>query len=115
MANFRAGAESDSKSTSRGNLVLDTVLNWQLHILNGNSLTHYDERTKSYSNVNPSVCTHDILQKYFWVSHEDHCGSDHFPILIKQSKYTPEVPKKHIFFKADWQLFTSKDIKYQVT
>ena len=46
----------DSKSISRGNLVLDTVLDRQLHIMNGTSPTHYDERIKSYSNIDLSLC-----------------------------------------------------------
>ena len=98
----------DSKSTPRGNLVLDTVLNRQLHLMNDTS-THYNERTKSYSNIDLSVCTHDISQKYFWVTHEDCCGSNNFPILIRELEYTPETPeKKLILIKADWPLFTSK-------
>ena len=101
----------DSKSTSRGDLVLDTVLNGQLHIMNGTSSTHYDERTKSYSNINLSVCRLIMIfrKRYFWVTHEDRCGSDHFPILIRKLEYTPETPKgKFNLFKADWPLFTSK-------
>ena len=77
--------------------------------MNGTSPTHYDERTKSYSNIDLSLCTRDISQKYFWVTHKDRCGGDHFPILRRELEYTPETPKKKFnLFKADWPLFTSK-------
>ena len=79
------------------NLVLYTVLNRQLLIMNGTS-THYHERTKSYSNIDLSICTRDISQKYFWVTHKDRCGSDHFPILIRELDYTPETPPPQNFF-----------------
>ena len=91
----------DNKSTSCGSL----VLNRQLHILNGHSPTHYDERTESYSNR--SVIMY-ISQKYFWVTHDDSCGSDYFLISIKELEYSPEIFQENELFKADWPLFTLK-------
>ena len=42
--------------------------------------------------------SYDISQKYFWVTHEDCCGSDLFHILIKELEYTPEIPKKNLIY-----------------
>ena len=84
----------DTKCNPRGNVILDTILNKQLHILDGRSPTHYDQRTKSYSHIDLTLCTQDLASTYFWSTNDDRCGSDHFPIFIKPLNFTFEPPRK---------------------
>ena len=63
--NARHSFWHDKKTNSRGNLILDTILKWQLHILNDETPTHYDRRTNSYSHIDLSVCTQEITSDYF--------------------------------------------------
>ena len=97
----------DRISNPRGNQILDIVLNEQLHILNTESPTHYDQRTNGYSHIDLSVCTQDLVSGLFWDTYPDLCGSDHYPILIQSLEFTPEVFRKRWkYYNVDWPTFT---------
>ena len=81
----------DIKSNSRGNLILDFIIENQLHILDDNKPTHFDQRTKGYSHIDLSLCTQDLADSYFWNTYDDLCGSDHFPVVISILKFTKEI------------------------
>ena len=96
----------DTKSNPRGNCVLDIILDWQLHILDDNTPTHYDRKTDGYSHIDLSVCTQDLGSKLYWSVYDDRCGSDHYPIFIEFLDFTTDISTKHFnYFKADWPSF----------
>ncbi|XP_066958829.1 uncharacterized protein [Macrobrachium rosenbergii] len=93
----------DVKSNPRGNIILDFIIDNQLHILDENKPTHFDQRTKSYSHIDLSLCSQDLADKYFWNTYDDLCGSDHFPVLINILNFTGEVAiNKFYVNKANW-------------
>ena len=105
--NARHARWHDVKTNSRGNHVFNFIIDNQLHILNGNKPTHFDQRTKGYSHIDLSLCTQDLAEKYFWNTHDDLCGSDHFPIVISMHNFTREINiNKFDHSKANWAEFS---------
>ena len=97
----------DTLTNSRGNQILDTILNNQLHILDTNSFTHYDQRCKTFSHIDLSLCTPDIACNFYWYTYPDRCGSDHYPILIECLELTANTNrKKWKYHNADWAAFS---------
>ena len=97
----------DVKTNSRGNIILNFIIDNQLHILDGDKPTHFDQRTKGYSHIDLSLCTQDLSEKYFWNTHNDLCGSDHFPIVISMHNFTDEIIiNKFDQSKANWAEFS---------
>ena len=96
----------DTLTNSRGNQILDIILNNQLHILDAESFTHYDQRCKTYSHIDLSVCTPDVACDFYWSTYPDRCGSDHYPVLIECLQFTANGSrKKWKYHNVDWAVF----------
>ena len=64
----------DVKSNSRGNLILNFIIDNQLHILDDDKPTHFDQQTKGYSHIDLSLCTLDPADGYYWNTYDDLCS-----------------------------------------
>ena len=59
---------------------------------NNKSNTYLHPVTGTYSAINLIICDPNLFLHYKWKVHDDTCGSDHCPILLKNS--TDEFSKK---------------------
>ena len=53
-----------------------------LCILNDGSVTYIHHATGSSSALDLSVCSPSLVLDYEWNTHDDMCGSDHFPVIL---------------------------------
>ena len=53
-----------------------------------------------------SVCDPSLALKFDWQTHNELCGSDHFPVILKTSLRDDEPVAEHWKFdRADWMAF----------
>ena len=82
-----------SKKTNKKGKVIESLLNQhQLCMYNNKSNTYLHPATGTYSAIDPSICDPSLFLDYNWKVHDDTCGSDHFPILLKNT--TDELSKR---------------------
>lgn len=98
----------DIKANTRGNLVLDIILHQQLHILNGDTLKHYDRRTNGYSHIDLSVCIQDLESSLSWSVCVMVCAEVIIILFLLDSLTLLHKfqGKKFKYFRADWSLFS---------
>jgi ribonuclease HI len=93
---------------SRGKICEDLINRHNLCFLNGKTPTYLHSATGSRTAIDLSICDHSLMLDMSWSVHDDLCGSDHFPIIIKNNKPAiyPSVAKWKLE-KADWITFRS--------
>jgi len=97
----------------RGRLIEDFIANNNLYLLTDTSHTYLHPATGSSSAIDLSLCSASITPQFTWAVHDDLCGSDHYPLIVKLTKPTPnDVDIKWKLSKANWtdfqQLCTEK-------
>ena len=93
---------------TRGRLVEDLIANNNLCLLNNKTPTYVHPATGSTSAIDLSLCSANIMTQFTWEVHDDLCGSDHFPIIIRMIKPVHiQTPVRWKLHKADWETFTS--------
>ena len=77
-----------------------------LSILNNGSVTYVHPASGSTSALDLSVCSPSLVLDYEWSTHDDLCGSDHFPVVLNATS-NDEDPSlnRWNFGKADWLSF----------
>ena len=90
----------------RGLLLEDIFSTFDLSLLNNGDSTYIHPATGTKSVLDLSVCQPSLLLDFEWSVHNDLCGSDHFPVLLKTTT-TVDEPNigKYIFKTADWPTF----------
>ena len=80
--------------------------NNNLLLLNNKTSTYLHSATGSRTSIDLSLCDPSLMLDLSWTVHDDLCGSDHFPIIIKNNKPAvyPTVAKWKLN-KADWIMF----------
>ena len=80
--------------------------NKNLCIFNDKSHTYLNPFPVSYSAINLALCNPISYMTYGWKVHDDHCGSDHFPILLEilQPLHDERLPHWKLN-KANWEVF----------
>jgi len=71
---------------SRGKIIEDFTNNTNLCILNTKCSTYLHPAIGSRTSIDLSICDPSLMLDLLWTVHDDLCGSDHFPILIKTNK-----------------------------
>jgi ribonuclease HI len=91
----------------RGDIFERLLLTQDIVALNNGSPTHYHSQTGSFSAIDLSLCSSDVMLDFDFNVDEDLHGSDHYPIILTQT--TPsapvDLPERFNFSKADWPLF----------
>ncbi|GBL73034.1 putative RNA-directed DNA polymerase from transposon X-element [Araneus ventricosus] len=81
----------------------------QLCLLNDESFTYFHIPSRTFHTLDLAICSPSLAIKGdFSVAYDLH-NSDHFPIILSYSDDDvtyPERPKRYIFNKADWTLFS---------
>ena len=109
LGDFNARSEYwfDIINNDRGNKILDSILQFDLEVLNTDSPTHFNFTHRCQTNIDLSLCTKDLAPELYWYAHQDLCGSDHYPILIHFLNFTSKINKfRWKFQQANWPLFT---------
>ena len=91
----------------RGTIIENIVNSHSISILNNFLPTHFHIQTNSYSTIDLSLCSSDIVDELDYEVTGSLCSSDHYPILIKWK--TPpiiiEKPQRFNTSKANWGRF----------
>ena len=97
----------NASTDARGAVFEQLLLRHDLVILNDGSATHFHIPTASYSAIDLSICSSDLVLDYTFSVVDDLHGSDHFPILL--TPVTPvrplDMPARFNYNKADWSLY----------
>ena len=73
-------------------------------VINRNNLFFLNNKSATY--LNSSTGSYSSYVDYTWRAHDDPCGSDHFPIILKITQPTHDNrPPCWKTNKADWQQF----------
>ena len=91
----------------RGKQIEDFMSSNNLCILNGKQHTYIHPATGS-SSIDLSICSPAMMPQFKWDVHDDLCGSDHFPVVVRLTKSLPtKIPERWKLNKADWTTFTA--------
>ena len=103
---------ADNKTNPRGRLIEKWLEDNNLITLNNGEPTFHRLTSSTYTTIDLSIITPDLINDATFYVHEDSWGSDHFPIFttFRNSTLNDENPstqphKSWNFEKANWELF----------
>ena len=73
--------------------------------LNSGALTYVNPCSRNHSAIDLTICNPTIYRYYTWTVHDDTCGSDHFPILIKSTEHSSVKIPRWKLDNANWEIF----------
>ena len=76
----------DVRQDSRGQMVEKLLDDYNLCLLNTGEPTYRHHSHHSFSVPDLSICDPSLILEFDWLTHNDLCGSDHFPIILKTLK-----------------------------
>ena len=97
-----------SDTNDRGEIIEDIIAENDLCLLNEKQPTYLHPPTGNYYAIDLSLCHPNIYLDFDWSVCDDLDGSDHFPILIKETD--PSDDEQHCRWnlkKANWETFTT--------
>lgn len=109
MGDFNAHSSmwGDAHNDQKGDQVETFLLRSNLCLMNNKTATYLHPATGTYSSIDLSICHPNVFLDYSWEVHDDLCGSDHFPILLKCNKSSASAAvKRWKLQKADWEEFS---------
>ena len=107
--NARSKLWYDSDYCQRGKMIEKLIEEGDFFFLDRNSNTHFSRRHKSYSHVDLSLCSLDLIDDFQWEVDEDYHNSDHTPIYLKSNNPRHVGgPARWITKKANWVKFQEK-------
>lgn len=92
----------------RGRAIESLISEHELIVLNNGVHTRIDPHDGHTSAIDLSVVSEVLARRLTWEVTEDSCGSDHFPIVIRDSEKNPRRSEKRARWKyncADWAQF----------
>ena len=101
---------SDDLDT-RGKILEDWLSDLDLCVLNTGNHTFLSSSTGCKSHIDLSVCSSSIFLDFDWEVLNDLHGSDHFPIIIKETVTDGKEQKQAQFWKlknANWPLYSKR-------
>jgi len=106
--NARNPMWGDTVTNEKGRIFEELIINNpQISLLNDNNPTHYHIQTNSYSVIDLSLCSADILLEFTYSISRSSYSSDHFPIILNIN--TPTIiaatPERFKTTKANWTQF----------
>lgn len=102
------------KTNKRGELIENALIESNCGILNDGAPTHLSTHN-SFTHIDLTCCSADLLAKTNWTTLDDLHNSDHFPILttVNTERTTFQTTKKTKFKTdhANWPLFKKKTLE----
>ena len=83
----------------------DFITDNNVCLLNDGSYTYLHPPTGTFTAIDLSLCSPDILMEIDFVVESDSYGSDHFPIVLKIGIWLPDSLPRWNFSRADWVKF----------
>ena len=108
VGDFNAHSPSwgDVRQDSRRQMVEKLLDDYNLCLLNTGEPTYRHHSHHSFSVPDLSICDPSLVLEFDWLTHNDLCGSDHFPIVLTTSHKEDESAAEHWRFdRADWMSF----------
>ena len=93
------------KNNSRGDRIDDFITDNNICLLNDGSYTYLHPATGTFTAIDLSLCSPDILMEIDFMVESDSYGSDHFPIILKIGVSLPDALPRWNFNRADWVQF----------
>ena len=93
------------KNNSRGDRIDDFITDNNVCLLNDGSYTYLHPATGTFTAIDLSLCSPDILMEIDLMVESDLYGSDHFPIVLKIGIWLPDSLPQWNFSRADWVKF----------
>ena len=101
-----------SRTTNKKGQTLEKIINNNnLCLHNRKAQTHLSSSSGTFSAIDLTLSDPATFIEYNWRVHEDSCGSDHFPIIIENTKPGKSDPQtvsktpRWNFEKANWQAY----------
>ncbi|WP_419620135.1 hypothetical protein, partial [Thiolapillus sp.] len=85
----------DVRQDSRGQMVEKLLNDYNLCLLNTGEPTYRHHSHHSFSVPDVSICDPSLALEFDWLTHNDLCGSDHFPVILKTSLRDDEPAAEH--------------------
>ncbi|GBN82099.1 putative RNA-directed DNA polymerase from transposon X-element [Araneus ventricosus] len=93
----------------RGQQIETLIDNHCFCLLNSSNHTYFHQPTRTFHTLDLALCSPSLVIKWNFNTEDDLFNSDHFPIILSyidnDIRY-PERPRKFIFQKANWSLFS---------
>ena len=108
VADFNAHSPlwGDVRQDSRGQMVEKLSNDYNLCLLNTGEPTYRHHGHHSFSVPDVSICYPSLALEFDWLTHNDVCKSDHFPVILRTSLRDNEPAVEHWKFdRADWMSF----------
>ncbi|GBN82712.1 putative RNA-directed DNA polymerase from transposon BS [Araneus ventricosus] len=93
----------------RGQQMETLIDNHCICLLNNSNQTYFHQPTRTFHTLDLALCSPSLAFKWNFNTEDDLFNSDHFPIIlsyIDDDITYPERPRKFIFQKANWALFS---------
>lgn len=104
--NARSKFWYDSNYCARGKMVERLIEEGDFFFLDQDKSTHFSRRHKTFSHVDMSLCSIDLIDSFKWEVDEDFHNSDHAPIYLTSNQPRPRGGiKKWLPAKANWAEF----------
>ena len=107
----------DTRETDqRGEMLVNLIANNDIALLDKNKMTSIWKVDKSFSHIDLSICSTELLTEFHWDVYEEPLNSDHFPVILRaqQTERVAGGCEKWLLKKADWEKYqqeTSTDEK----
>jgi len=89
-----------------GNIFENIISNNDVYLLNNGQATHFHIQTATSSAIDISLCSPEISLDLNWSVLDDTYGSDHFPLMIRESEPAEVIrEQRYVMKKADWKLY----------
>ena len=96
------------RTNTRGRRLEEIIMQNNICILNTGHPTHISLPSGSTSAIDLSLCSPSLAHRFQWRTHDNPCGSDHYPIWVWSEAPHPgmRTPRWN-FRKANWEGYTA--------
>ena len=92
----------DVRQDSWGQVVEKLLNDYNLCLVNTGEPAYRQHSRHAFSVPDVSICDPSLALEFDWLTHNDLCGSDHFPVILKTSLRDDEPVAEHWKFdRAD--------------
>ena len=102
LRKIRGSGTCECVVTRASSFVFYSFRNWELCLLNTGEPTYRHHSHHSFSVLGLSICDPSLVLEFDWLTHNDLCGSDHFPIILKTSPNEDEPAVKTLEVWHGW-------------
>ena len=106
--NARSPIWGEIETNNKGKLFENLLNNNLISILNDSSPNHYHLQTNTYSTIDLSICSSDLLPSINYKINDSLCDSDHYSIILtlNSDRCTNfDRPQRFDTSRANWKIF----------